>query len=52
MLHLILWGEIMMALQQPGLLSDFFFFFFEHNRTPSGKKAVTGVQVITTGSLV
>ena len=38
----------MMALQQPGLLSEFFFFFFfEHNRTPSGKKAVTGVQVIT-----
>ena len=43
-----------MALQQPGLLSEvfFFFLFFEHKRTPSGKKAVTGVQVITTGSLV
>ena len=25
----------------------FFFFFSEHNRTPSGKKTVTGVQVIT-----
>ena len=24
-----------------------FFFFFEHNRTSSGKKTVTGVQVIT-----
>ena len=23
------------------------FFFFEHNRTPSGKKTVTGVQVVT-----
>ena len=25
----------------------FFFNFFKHNRTPSGKKMVTGVQVVT-----
>ena len=38
----------------PGLFFFFFFFshFFERNRTPSGKKTVTGVQVITTASQV
>ena len=29
-------------------LSFFFLFFFEHNYTPSGKKTVTGMQVVTT----
>ena len=28
-----------------------FFFFFEHNPTQSGKKMVTGVQVITTSQV-
>ena len=28
-----------------------FFFFFEHNNTPSGKKTVTGMQVVTTSQV-
>ena len=29
------------------VLVTFSFFFFEHSRTPSGKKRVTGVQAVT-----
>ena len=29
----------------------FFFLFFEHNHTPSGKKTVTGMPVVTTSQV-
>ena len=35
----------------PFVFIFFFFVFFEHNHTPSGKKMMTGVQVITTSQV-
>ena len=35
------------SVYRPVLAYNFFIFIFEHNCTPSGKKSVTGVQVVT-----